>query len=94
VVRAELRVGQHGRGRDRLVRRGTRAVQLEAPANPVDRRGEAVDGEAQRGQNLVVDDVIEEDRVRIEDVLVEDDAVGKCRFLADGPAPCKRRGAL
>jgi len=44
---------------------------------------QTVDGEAQPRQNRVVNDVLEENRVRIERFFFEDYAVGKFFYFTD-----------
>ena len=44
---------------------------------------QSVDGEAQLRQYLIVNDVVQEHRVRIECVLIEDDAFIECTVFAD-----------
>ena len=52
-----------------------------------DRFRQAIDGQAQVRQHLVIDDVVEEHGVRVEGFLRQDDAVfaGKCFVVTDNP---------
>ena len=49
--------------------------------------GQAVDGEAQVRQDIVLDDIVEENGIRVEDVLRQDDAIVVYRVLADELLP-------
>ena len=55
--------------------------------------GEAIDRKAQIGQYLVIDDVIQENRIRVEGFLRQDYAVIKCTVFADGYDPGRNRGS-
>ena len=56
------------------------------------RRCQAIDGKAQIRQYVVVDDVVEKYRVRVEGVLRQDDTVVKCLvLLADEPVLSNRQ---
>ena len=49
--------------------------------------GQAVYRETQVRQYVIVDDVVEEDRIRVEGILRQDDAIIKCVVLTDGFVP-------
>ena len=49
--------------------------------------GKAVDRKAQVGQDLVIDDIVQKDGIRIEGFLRKDDAIIECPVLADGDVP-------
>ena len=74
-----LRVEFHGRQRgvraQRLVRRSVLRPQFQAAPAAVGTVGQSVDREAQVGQNLVIDDVVQEYGIRVEGVLRQDDAI-------------------
>ena len=59
---------------DLLVRSNIVGPQLE-PASPLVRSiGEAVDSKTQVGQDLVIDDIVKKDGIRVEGFLRQDDA--------------------
>ncbi len=60
---------------DLVVRRNIFGPQLEPASPPVRPVGKAVDSKAQVGQNLVIDDIVHEDGIRVEGVLRQDDAL-------------------
>ena len=83
----ELDGGQRGVRGDLLIRGDVLRPQLQ-PALPALRPvGQAVDGEAQVRQDLVVDDVVEKYGVRVEGFLRQDDAIFEWPVLADGDVP-------
>jgi hypothetical protein len=51
------------------------STQLESPSFLICSIGEAVDSETQVRQDLVIDDVVKKDGVRIEGFLRQDDAI-------------------
>jgi hypothetical protein len=61
--------------------------QLEAALSPFRSIGEAIDRQAQVRQDLVIDDIVKKDGIRIEGFLREDDAVFEWPVLADGGVP-------
>ena len=68
---------------DLLVRSDIFGAQLELAFPFVGAIGEAVDSKTQVGQDLVIDDILEKDGIRIEGVLRQDDAVIEFPVLAD-----------
>jgi len=75
LFRIELYGGQRRIGAYRLIRGGVLRPQFQAAPAAVGTVGEPVDGEAQVGQYLVIDDIVEEYRIRVEGVLRQDDAI-------------------
>ena len=49
--------------------------------------GQTVDREAEVGQDLIFDDVVKKNSIRIEGVLRQDDTIIKCAVLADRFVP-------
>ena len=83
----ELGGGQCGIGRDRVVGRSVFRAQLEFALALVRAVGQTIDREAQVGQYVVVDDVVQEYGIRIEGFLRQDDTIVECAVLADGYVP-------
>lgn len=80
--------GRHGRiGAHLLVRGNVLGPQLQLSFALVRTIGKPVDREAQIGQYLVIDDVVQEYGIRIEGFLRQDDAIIECPVLADGAVP-------
>ena len=46
-----------------------------------------VDGETQVGQDIVINDIVKENGVRIERILGQYDAIVECFVVANGPNP-------
>lgn len=66
-------------------------MHFERAAPSFARARQAVNRQVETRQYRVVDDVVQEYRIGIEGVLVENDAVRVRLFLADGFAPCCAR---
>jgi hypothetical protein len=50
-------------------------------------RVQAIDGQAEIRQYVVIDDIFEEDGVGVESIPVEDDAIVECLVLTNGELP-------
>jgi hypothetical protein len=87
LLRIELDGRQRRVGANRLVRGNVLGPQFQAGLAAVGTVGETVDREAQVGQHLVIDDIVEKDGIRVEGVLRQDDAIIECAVLADGVVP-------
>lgn len=85
----ERRLGQRGVGRQRLVRRNILGKQLELVVLAFRRRRQTIDGETQVRQHFVIDDVIEENGIRVEGFFRQDDALIKGFVAANGSGPEK-----
>ena len=78
----------HGRVRaDLLVRGDILWPQLEPASLPVRSVGKAIDGKTQVRQNLVIDDIVKKDGIRVEGILRQDDAIVELAVLADSDVP-------
>ena len=75
LLRVELYGRQGGVRADLLVGHGILGPQFESAFAPVCTIGETVDREAEVGQNLVIDDVVQEYGIRVEGLLRQDDAI-------------------
>jgi hypothetical protein len=60
---------------------------LEHALPPLCSVGEAIDREAQVGQDFVIDDIVEKDGIRVEGFLRQDDAIIEWPVLADSGVP-------
>ena len=68
--------GWHGGiGADPLVGSGILGPQLESAFASVCAIGETVDRKTQVGQDLVIDDIVHEDGIRVESLFRQDDAI-------------------
>ncbi len=74
-------------GADRFVFGSILGPQLEPASAAIGAVGKAVDREAEVRQDLVVDDVVEKNGIRVEGFLRQDDAIIECPVLADGDLP-------
>lgn len=74
-------------GANLIVRGSILGPQLELSSTAIGSVGKAVDRETQVGQDLVVDDIVEKDGIRVEGFLRQDDAIVECAVLADGDLP-------
>ena len=83
----ELHCRQSRVGADLLVRSDVIRPQFEPASLLVRPVGKAVDGETQVRQNLVVDDIVKKDGIRVEGVLRQDDAIVELAVLADSDVP-------
>ena len=85
-----LRIELHGRHRGvgaHLLVRGILGSQFE-PASPLVRSvGETIDSKAQVGKDLVIDDIVKKDGIRVEGILRQNDAIIECPVLADSDVP-------
>ena len=74
-----FRIEFHGRkrriGPNRLVRSSVFGPQFQAGFAAVGGVGKAIDREAQVGQHLVIDDIVKKDRIRVESIPGQDDAI-------------------
>ena len=78
----------HGRIRaDLLVRSGILWPQVEPAPLLVRSVGKAIDGKTQVRQNLVIDDIVKKDGIRVEGFLRQDDAIVELAVLADSDVP-------
>jgi len=83
----ELYGGQRRVGTELLVCGSILRPQLQPALSSLRSIGEAIDRKAQVGQDLVIDDIVKKDGIRIEGFLREDDAVFEWSVLADGGVP-------
>src|SRR5210317_1971413 len=75
LLRIELYGRQRGVRADLLVSGRILGPQLESAFPPVCSIGETVDGKTQVGQDLVIDDIVHENGIRVEGLLRQDDAI-------------------
>jgi hypothetical protein len=75
LLRVQLYGRQSSVRADLLVCSGILGPQLEPALASVCTIGEAVDSKAQVGQDLVIDDVVQEHGIRVEGLLRQDDAI-------------------
>jgi hypothetical protein len=87
LLRVELYRGQRRIGAFRLIRGDVLGPQFQAGFTASDAVGKTIDCEAQVGQHVVIDDIVEKDGIRVEGVLRQDDAILECAVLADGVVP-------
>jgi len=87
LFRVECHDGQCGIGADPVIGGRVLGAQLQPALALVGPVGEAVDGEAQVGQDLVIDDIVQKYGVGVEGFLRQDDAIIECLVLADGDIP-------
>jgi hypothetical protein len=83
----ELRGGQRRIRTGLVVGCGVFRTHLQLALALVGAISEAVDGEAQVRQNLVIDDIVEKNGIRVEGFLRQDDTVVECAVLANGYVP-------
>jgi hypothetical protein len=87
LFRIELRGGQRRIWTGLVVGCHVFRTQLQLAFALVGAIGQAVNGEAQVRQNLVVDNIVQEYGIRVEGFLRQDDAVVECAVLANGYVP-------
>ena len=83
----ELYSGQRRVGANLLVCGSVLRPQLELALPALRAIGKTVDRQAQVRQNLVIDDIVEKDGIRVEGILREDDAICERPVLADDGVP-------
>lgn len=87
LFRIELYRGQGRIGTDLLDHGRIVRPQLELASAAIGAVGKAVDREAQVGQDLVVDDIVEKDGIGVEGFLRQDDTIIESAVLADDDLP-------
>ena len=81
--------GHRGICRNNVIGGGVLRAHFEPTLATIGPTGQTVDREAEVGQDLIIDDVVKKNSIRIEGVLRQDDAVVECSVLGDDRSPLR-----